>query len=836
MKPTASFRTPPSKPARTCRQFRTISSALACALLGSRVSSQELFARPHAGIPSGHYPGVAGELDGDGDLDFVESGFNVFENVDCGRLVLSHSSSGNHGVDSLVDLNSDGLADLLSKSPVQPGLGVWINPGDGAFQVRSSLAGKRRGVESGDMDADGDVDLFAFAEDAFSAATDVLFLNDGTGDFSNKSPSVPTGTGTEAAYLADFDGNGYLDVLRYGDPGALYLWLNDGGGGLSNSATPPPAPALNYLDFLRVADLDLDGTVDYLIANPPRLYANQGTGTFVDQGPVLPLVSGLQLVDLDQDQAVDALAAPTAISYEFFRNQGNGSFILEHEVLPQNNGVLVADVDTDQDLDFFAVAYPNAHLWLNDGTNHWSNVYPDSWETQTSASWVTLGDIDGDRFPEAIALVVDYGIPFGQNVTAALYVYRSLGTSAFREDKLELAVSQYARSGALIDLDLDGDLDFWFRDGEPRLLVNDGNGRFTDISSSLPNRPVVSTQDAIGDVDFDGDQDLLLIGASFPRPLAGYLWLNDGSGRFSISEGELPSLPYSPDVMVLGDVDGDLDLDAWMASPELGDVLWLSDGRGGFFDASANVPPTLCSSDRGTFLDLDGDGDLDLLASREASYEYPFCFGGTATTFLNDGTGLFTEALGRWPVSYPVRNSLHSADFDEDGDLDVVGGCGLWLNDGSGFLEDESYELPYCYAYSHSSPIQDLDLDGDLDLWFGGFPRPVMNMTRHLSWRPYPRAGKQLTMEVFGPPNSPWKLFAAHDYIAPQATDFGYLRLPASGLRLIRSGNFDSEGQAAVTLGVPSDRALPGTTVYWQALVGDPPRLTNLEFTTFREL
>lgn len=848
------------------------------ALHGVAAAQEVPLRRVHEMIPApDRFSKVAGDWDADGDPDLASAGLSLLwlENVDHGRFE-PRSVAGPDAHDPILaaDLDLDGHSDLVTarrdpQSSSTFDLGIWIDSASGPFTSPPVVLPAPPGsygfedAAAGDVDDDGDVDLFAF--DGFysssSAATpDTLFLNDGSGSFPAQGVSPPARTETWTAILADLDGDGDLDVLR-ADQDGTELWLNDGAGAFALAPAQPPVQAGSNPLFLRAADLNADGAIDFLTGVEPHLYLNSGEGRFTDEGSALPKLDYyfyryFHIADLDGDELQDAAAVvdPYArgrynnIGNVFFRNDGHGRFEADLTVELTEAINLVADVDSDHDLDLIGTSGPpgptEAELWLNDGAGWFANSR-DSWESSTEAEAVVAGDLDGDRFPDVLAWeeTGTSGAPY------PTILYRNLRNGTFREERLPFGLPRIPLRTSLADMDADGDLDV-FSDGpsfggSPSLLENDGSASFTDVSARLPSAsPVYSS--GFGDLDTDGDADLLMMDLGFTGPrqtpvIQGYSWLNDGSGSFTDSTKVLPSRNTYGGNALLGDVDGDHDLDSWILNASL---LWLNDGTGGFSDATASLSGPYAGNE-GAFADMDRDGDLDFL-SKDASCFDGECY-GSAHVLLNDGLGRFTIAPGYWDSFVPSAGlgQLSTADVDADGDIDALtGNCALWLNDGTGRLEDESYELSFCvfsYGSSYTTffselAIQDFDLDEDLDLWYPTFPRPVMSILRHLSRRSYPRAGKPLTMEVFGPPNTPWKLFAAEEFIAPQTTDFGYLRLPARGLRLIGSGMLDATGQAAITLGVPSDRALPGHTVYWQAFVGNPPRLTNLEFTTFSKL
>lgn len=828
-------------------------------LAGNDATAQEVpFRRVHELLPEGYvyYP-VASDWDGDGDADLVQNGLSyLLENVDHGRFQLrALPGSTYHYPLAAADLDLDGLSDLVALDPMYPDgpsvLDIWINPGGAAFVAPSSVLSSpvpntgHAGAAIGDLDSDGDDDIYAFEEfmPRGIGGPDVIFWNDGTGAFEIGSSSIQQGIQTRRVELLDFDGDGDLDVLRADDRDHA-LWRNDGAGSFVAAAQPVPPGTITY--SLRAADLNADSLPDFLTGNPPRLFENQGEGRFADAGPVLPLLPPnspflFPLADLDGDEVPDALAYvdpyqrgfPVKLNNAilFFRNDGTGRFEADIGALPlppQAGISTMLDVDGDRDLDLVGslpefswglyrcyYGIGRSDLWLNDGKGFFTEAR-DPWETGTQGYTVAAGDLDGDSFPDVLAF-------FGPTV----YLYRNLRNGGFREEMQLTTQEYYPASASLADVDGDGDLDA-FAWG-PLLLLNDGHGGFTDATSRLPDPTFFGPYSDLGDLDRDGDPDLLLVTEVSHTKWQGHLWSNDGLGNFSGSTTNVPTTASYVGNFMLGDVDGDLDLDAVI----LPGRLWLNDGSAGFVNVSGNsVSPF--PGYVGTLADLDVDGDVDVLSS------YEDCFDICATDHnvsLNDGQGVFSLAPALWPNASCQAGWVSAADFDEDGDPDVIdGNKGFWLNDGTGQLEDESYELPHRGASSERVAIADFDLDGDLDVWYPGFPLPVMNVTRHVTWRSYPRVGKALTMEIFGPAGTPFQLFASDGFTEPKATDYGSLRLSTRGARLVASGTLDSLGQAAATLGIPSDRALPGETVYWQALVGNPPRFTNLELTTFRDL
>ncbi len=289
------------------------------------------------------------------------------------------------------------------------------------------------------------------------------------------------------------------------------------------------------------------------------------------------------------------------------------------------------------------------------------------------------------------------------------------------------------RAVALADVDGDGDLDAFLANGRSEgveantVWLNDGTGRFHDSGQRLGTDLMVDSHSvALGDFDADGDLDTL-VGSS---PTCEVL-KNDGQGRFItqqwLSDPEDSGAPRL--AVALGDVDGDGDLDSFMAGccgASTGNqnqrwvlhsynMVWLNDGAGNFQDSGQRLG--ILGSHAAAVGDIDGDGDLDAFVGNWRDEPH--------TVWLNDGSGHFTDS-GQLLGS---ENSFAVAlgDIDGDGDLDAfVGNDGankIWLNDGGvqggtpGNFTDSGQALGN--SNTRVVTLADLDGDGDLDAFVG---------------------------------------------------------------------------------------------------------------------
>jgi hypothetical protein len=214
---------------------------------------------------------------------------------------------------------------------------------------------------------------------------------------------------------------------------------------------------------------------------------------------------------------------------------------------------------------------------------------------------------------------------------------------------------------------------------------------------------------AAGDADGDGDLDLVLAMELAPNVLL----LNAGDGRFTDASPQLPRTMHDSEDAVFADVDADGDLDlVFVSEDDHTDELYLNDGRGRFTDVSGRLVPDDVSNAL-VVLDLNGDGPADLLTGNI----------GTDRALINDGAGRFSdETATRWaqgPADSRTQD-LEAFDADGDGDLDLVvaneGQEQLYLNASGVLVDVTATHLPRDNDESREVRAADFDGDGDLDL------------------------------------------------------------------------------------------------------------------------
>ncbi|NUP90777.1 MAG: VCBS repeat-containing protein, partial [Candidatus Sumerlaeia bacterium] len=263
-------------------------------------------------------------------------------------------------------------------------------------------------------------------------------------------------------------------------------------------------------------------------------------------------------------------------------------------------------------------------------------------------------------------------------------------------------------SPAVTDIDADGDLDVFFgteqgtityyrNDGtrtEPRLTLVTEAFEGIDTTAVVGATAGLYPTPAFGDLDGDGDQDLLV----------GY-YQSDCNAMEFLNTGT----PTSPEF-----------------APTPSTTTYLSPGVGGsHFDHSR---PFLC--------DFDGDGDLDIFMGYNGSTGVTDClryFENTGTPqSAVFGAGATVTSVTLTAVGFPPQASPSLADLDLDGDLDLIvghagnglGAVDTYLNTSgdplSGWALDPSLAflnpIPELRRGLMTTELRDFDGDSDVDL------------------------------------------------------------------------------------------------------------------------
>jgi hypothetical protein len=268
---------------------------------------------------------------------------------------------------------------------------------------------------------------------------------------------------------------------------------------------------------------------------------------------------------------------------------------------------------------------------------------------------------------------------------------------------------------------------------QSRLYLGARGGTFTEATAAnLPQTPASIGDLEIGDVDLDGDMDIVLAdwGAGNNMTNEGgrtRLWLNDGKGRFTDATAtQMPAalVRFSWD-LELADVDNDADLDVLVSCKRCtGGYLFRNDGKGAFTESPGL--PQYTNNYEYELMDLDGDNFLDIVTINDGEIVREGGSNRREHVFRNDGKGRFRDATAQWWL--PAENigeddnMVAFLDYDSDGDADFIIGSlsgpdRLMINNGKGILTVAAdvfsgAETPGTLGIA----LGDLDGDGRLDV------------------------------------------------------------------------------------------------------------------------
>lgn len=269
---------------------------------------------------------------------------------------------------------------------------LYTNDGSGNFS--EVLGTPFSGVSEGSIafaDVDGDKDQDVLITGSFSSK---LYTNDGSGNFTEVIGTPFQGVNESSVVFADVDGDNDQDVLITGIQvsSPVYittarLYINNGSGSFTEVlGTPFAGVALSAIAF---ADVDGDKDQDVLITGTngtvgiSRLYTNDGSGNFTQvAGTPFPGLMGSEVafadVDSDNDQDLLIIGGTGLLVFPYtglYTNDGLGNFT-QVSGTPFDDlvdgSVAFADVDGDNDQDVLLTgidlsANYTAKLYTNDG-------------------------------------------------------------------------------------------------------------------------------------------------------------------------------------------------------------------------------------------------------------------------------------------------------------------------------------------------------------------------------------------------------------------------------------------------------------------------------------
>ncbi len=613
----------------------------------------------------------------------------------------------------------------------------------GAQQVITADVDRAQSVRAADLDGDGDLDVLSA-----SAASGIAWYENKGGGMFSAARGIATEIFAEMAHAADLDGDGDMDVLS-----ALFrdqvAWYENLGGGAFSTQRTITTDADGASDAY-AADLDRDGDLDVLSASgfddKIAWYENLGGGSFSAQRVITTETDwpvSVFAVDLDGDGDADVLSASrTDDKVAWYENLGGGTFSVPHIIATDGaRDVYGADLDGDGDTDVLSTAEHNRIVWYENLGGGAFSTRREVAGYATQVGSVYAADLDNDGDIDLLsASFYDDKIAWYENQGGGEFSIQHVITT-----DAESATDVYAA-----DLDGDGFTDVlsaayngdtiaWHKN----LLIDPDNGPGNGPDSATT---IGASSDTVGELtagDYDHfrinvpGEGTLTVYSSGSTDTYGYLY--DSGGRLASNDDGGEGLnfriqqqvasgvhyvgvrgfsantsgSYTLHVRFIESADNTIDSDG-DGVPDIDDACLYNR-----YFSCIGIPV----SDTGPGVsgiaaaDFDGDGDADVLAG----------------SFGNGWIGWFENLGGEFSDIRLITNdadgavAVHAADLDGDGAPDALSASLndnkiAWYQnlDGAGdfsaqtVISDESLEAV-------SVATADLDGDGDEDVLSASF-------------------------------------------------------------------------------------------------------------------
>jgi hypothetical protein len=679
---------------------------------------------------------LVGDIDGDNYPDLIIGGMpheqlNWYRYPDWKKTAIASPSNEFTTDGALGDVDGDGDLDIVVPDGDGPENLLWFEnplpsgqPTDGAQWKRhvvGTIGSWGKDVELADFDGNGRLDVAARDH-----GTAMIFFQN-TANTWQRVVLEDVTLGSEGMASGDIDGDGHVDLVLQG------VWLRNPG----NSAAQTPTEWTEYpigtanADFKAlVVDLDQDGQMDVLFSSSENQAdvdwwtpeSGDPTGAWIKRTivPSLEKAHTLQAADMDLDGDVDVVIGQMHTSSEqeimiMFNVDGQATTWRKQtvDIGGLHNGV-VADIGNDGDYDIYGANWtgnPPVRLWEN---------RLDGGGLMGNWAYFQITDDHTQTF----------GLGFGdidgdgqQDIVSGRHWYRNPGsdlTGAWAQSNFPDDVHAFST----LDVDGDAKIDLLAQKDEGDIglywleAVDEVGTTWTTIKVGAVERAShgLGAQGYRTAVFNNGAQKVVLI--------------TSGNGIYYFVVPNNPEIGNWPRVHVnsnpsdegfaVGDINDDGALDIAATTGDSKRVEWYQNpgnGTGEWQPIHVGNFDEAVYPDRTELADLNGDGLLDIIVTEENGED-----ADAQTIWWEQPADSYSPNWSRHPlVTQATTNSLDVADMDGDGDMDVVLAehrgekkLSIWINDGQGNFSEQPVGAG---VESHlGGRTVDLDADGDLDI------------------------------------------------------------------------------------------------------------------------